>query len=108
MFDIRRREFITLLSGAAAAWPLVARAQAMRQVGVIMNYAETDREGQVRLAALRGELHRLGWAEGSNVRLETRWAAGQAARMQTYAAELISLPAEVIVANSTPSIATLI
>jgi len=109
---MNRRAVISLIGGAAAApslaWPRPARAQKMRQVGAIMNYAETDREGQARLSALRDGLHRLGWVEGSNIRLEYRWAGGQTARMQTYATELVGLPAEVIVVNSTPLVGMLI
>src|SRR5262245_7668334 len=99
---MRRREFITLLGGATA-WPLVARAQErIRRVGVILINAETDPEGQARYSALREQLHKLGWAEGSNIRIETRWAAGNTDRMRAYASELIALPADVLVGGSTP------
>jgi putative ABC transport system substrate-binding protein len=75
---MERREFITLLAGAAAAWPLAARAQQpgrMRLIGVLMGYAETDRAAQSWLAAFRGALTKLGWTEGSNLRIELRWSA---------------------------------
>jgi putative tryptophan/tyrosine transport system substrate-binding protein len=107
---VKRRAFITLLGGAAAAWPLAARAQQrehMRRIGVIMNYAETDPEGQVRLSALREGLRKLGWADGSNIRIEHRWAAGKEDRMQAYATELIGLSPDAMVANSTLMIAVL-
>jgi putative ABC transport system substrate-binding protein len=107
---MQRREFITLLGGAAAAWPLAARAQErdrVRRIGVIMIYAEIDPEGQARFSALRERLHKLGWTEGSNIQIEVRWAAGKTDRMQTYATEFVSLPADVIVVNSTPLLAVL-
>jgi putative ABC transport system substrate-binding protein len=107
---MRRRHFITLLGGAAAAWPLAARAQErdhVRRIGVLMNYAEIDPEGQARFSALRGQLQKLGRAVGSNIRIEIRWAAGKADLMQAYATELVGLPAEVLVVNSTPLLSVL-
>jgi len=74
----RRREFITLLGGAAAAWPLAAHAQQgerMRRIGVLMGYAESDLEAQAWVAAFREGLQKLGWAEGRNIRIDLRWAA---------------------------------
>lgn len=86
-FDqLRRRAFITLLGGAAAVWPLAARAQQtdrMRRIGVLVGIAESDREGQARVAAFRQGLHELKWVEGHNVRIEIRWGAGDAARTST-------------------------
>jgi putative tryptophan/tyrosine transport system substrate-binding protein len=77
---VRRREFITLL-GSAAAWPLAARAQQPRRVGVLVaNYAQTDREGQASVAAFLDTFQRLGWTDGRNVRIEYRWGAGDPER----------------------------
>ena len=97
---MRRREFITLLGGAAA-WPLAARAQQperVRRIGVLMNLAADDPEGQARIAAFLQELQQLGWTDGRNVRIEYRWAAGDAERIRKYAAELVALAPDVILA----------
>ena len=78
---MRRREFIALIGSVGAAWPLVARAQQparMRLIGVLMGYAESDRAAQSWLAAFRGALTKLGWTEGSNLRIELRWSASDA------------------------------
>jgi hypothetical protein len=94
MFDMRRREFITLLGGAAAAWPLTARAQQperMRRIGVLHTPAADDPVGQARNAAFLQGLGQLGWTDGRNVRIETRWPAGDAARIRRYAEELVAL-----------------
>src|SRR6202048_2558460 len=88
--DMRRREFISLLGGAAA-WPLGARAQQsekMRRIGVLMNLAADDSEGQARIAAFVQGLRELGWADGRNVRIDYRWAAGDAGAFHRYAEEL--------------------
>src|SRR5262245_11933683 len=96
----KRRELITLLGGVAA-WPLAARAeQSVRRIGVLMNLAEADREAQTRLAAFQRGLKQTGWIESRNVRLEIRWGAGDAARFRSYAAELVALPSDVILAAS--------
>src|SRR5262249_37845975 len=87
---IKRRKFITLLGGAAA-WPLAARAQQpdrIRRIGVLMNLAERDPEGQARIAAFREGLGKLGWTEGREVQIEYRWFAGDPERAQAYAADL--------------------
>ena len=100
---IARREFITLLGGAAAAWPLVAHAQQgeqMRHIGVLMNLAVGDREGQGRLAAFIDGLAQSGWSNGRNLRIEVRWGAGDGDRFRQYAAELVALAPEVILAGS--------
>ena len=92
---MKRREFITLLGGAAAAWPLAARAQQpdrMRLIGVLMGYVESDRVAQSWLAAFRGALPKLGWTEGSNLRIELRWSADDPDRMRTLAKESIYGP----------------
>ena len=92
--QLRRREFITLLSGVAAAWPLAARAQqavGMRRIGVLMDLAENDPEGEARVAAFLQGLAQLGWTDGRNVRIDTRWTTGDADRIRRQAAELIAL-----------------
>src|SRR5262245_13088728 len=94
----KRREFIGLLGGTAAAWPLAARAQRpepMRRMGVLMAIAENE-EGRARFAAFREGLHRLGRVEGRNFHIETRWAAGDEAKLQEFAKELVSLKPDVI------------
>jgi putative tryptophan/tyrosine transport system substrate-binding protein len=110
MFDMRRREFITLLGGAAAAWPLAARAQQpdrMRLIGVLMAYAESDSTAQSWLAAFRAALAKLGWTEGSNLRIELRWSAADADRMRTLAKELVDLRPNAIFGVTTPAIGAL-
>jgi putative tryptophan/tyrosine transport system substrate-binding protein len=99
---IRRREFMGLLGGAAAAWPLGARAQqtdGMRRIGVLFGGAEGDPDVLVRLAAFLQVLQQLGWTEGRNVRIESRWGAGNANNLRRYAAELVALAPDVILAN---------
>jgi putative tryptophan/tyrosine transport system substrate-binding protein len=89
---MRRREFITLLGGAAAAWPLGARAQQqpgqMRRIGVFMSTAENDVESKARVAAFLQGLQQLGWIDGRNVRIDIRWPAGDTERIRRYAAEI--------------------
>ena len=99
---MKRREFITLLGGAAAAWPLAARAQQperMRRIGVLMSTAADDPEAQARMAAFLQGLQQLGWTDGRNVRIDTRWGAGDADRIRRYAAELVALAPDVILAT---------
>jgi ABC-type uncharacterized transport system substrate-binding protein len=107
-FDrLKRRDFITLVGGAAAAWPLAARAQQserVRRIGVLMAHAENDPEGQAFVAAFREVLQKLGWTEGSNIRIDTRWAA-EVELMQGFAKELIALQPDLILANNTPTTA---
>jgi putative tryptophan/tyrosine transport system substrate-binding protein len=100
---VKRRDFITLLGGAAAAWPLAARAQSspQRRVGVLMNGPATDAELQSHLAAFMHGLRQLGWVEGQNLRVDIRWPPGDAALAQTYAAQLIGLMPDVILAATT-------
>jgi putative tryptophan/tyrosine transport system substrate-binding protein len=107
---VRRREFITLLGGAAVAWPLAARAQQpeMRRIGVLMSLAESDPEAQARVAAFRKGLQTLGWAEGRNVRIDIRWAASDATLMQRFAKELIALQPDLILSHNTPTTASLL
>jgi putative ABC transport system substrate-binding protein len=102
---LRRREFITLLGGAAAAWPLVARAQQperVRRVGVLMGVAN-DAEGQARIRAFQEELQHLGWVQDRNIRLDYRWGAGEIDRYRAYSAELVALAPDVILATNTPT-----
>src|SRR5512138_3821364 len=106
---MRRREFLTLL-GAAAGWPVGARAQQSKpapRVGVLMAVAENDPDSRRRIAAFREGLRALGWVEGQNVAIEYRWAAGEVGRIQQYAEELVALKPDVILANSTPVISAL-
>jgi putative tryptophan/tyrosine transport system substrate-binding protein len=106
---MRRREFITLLGGTAAAWPLAAHAQQgerMRRIGVLMSFAAGDPEAQLRVAALEKGLRDLGWVEGRNLRTEYRWA-DTAAVLPNHAAELVRMAPDLIVANSTPVMAAL-
>ena len=102
---MRRREFITLVGGAAASWPIVARAQQpgrMRLIGVLMGFAESDPNARSGLAALRGALAKLGWTEGNNLRIELRWTTGDTERIRTLAKELVDLRPDVILGQTTP------
>jgi putative ABC transport system substrate-binding protein len=97
-----RRDFITLLGGAAAAWPLAARAQQgerMRRIGVLMNTGADEPESQARLAAFMQGLQELGWAVGRNMRIDYRWSQGNVARLRKDATELVALGPEVILAG---------
>ena len=105
---MKRREFIALISRAIAAWPLAAGAQQpqqMRRIGMLMTTREDDVEGQARLALLRQGLKELGWTEGRNINVDYRWTGGDAARAKTDAAELVSQKPDLIIANSTLSLA---
>ena len=108
---MKRREFISLVGGAAA-WPLTARAQQpdrMRRIGVLMGYAESDREGQANVAVFREALEKLGWAEGRNMRIDTRWATpGDVESRQRFVKELIALRPDVILSHGTPVTAALL
>jgi putative ABC transport system substrate-binding protein len=100
---IKRREFITLLGGAAT-WPLAARAQQsdrVRRIAVLMNVADDDAEGQSRLTAFVQGLQELGWTDGRNARIEYRWAAGDPERIRKYVADLVALAPDVILATGT-------
>jgi putative ABC transport system substrate-binding protein len=99
---MQRREFITLLGGTVAAWPLAAGAQQrerVRKIGVLMPYAESDTEMQFRVWTLRQELRKLGWSEGANLKVEERWSADDMDRVRAHIAELINLMPDVIVAQ---------
>jgi len=112
---MKRRNFIALLGGAAAAspmlWPRAARAQQgerMRRIGVLMNLAADDPESQARMTAFLQGLQQLGWTDGRNVRIDTRWAAGVTDRFRSYAAELVALGPDVILASAAPSATALL
>jgi putative tryptophan/tyrosine transport system substrate-binding protein len=111
---MRRREFISLLGGAAAApsllWPLAARAQpaTMRRIGALIGGAETDPESQGRAAAMREGLEQRGWNEGRNLRIDYRWAGADPARIRTLAAELVATTPEAIFAHTTPATVALL
>src|SRR5215469_15755669 len=105
---MRRRKFITLIGGAAA-WPLVSRAQhseRVRRIGLLMGTAD-DAEGQARVTALKQGLQELGWTEGHNIQIETRFAGADAGRMRADAVELVALAPDVIVGNTTPVVQAL-
>jgi len=107
---MRRREFITLLGGAAVAWPLTARAQQperMRRIGVLAPTAPDDAEAQTRFAALRQGLQRFGWIEGRNLQIDARWGAGDAGAIGRAATELAALAPDVIVASGSAAAAVL-
>ena len=108
---MKRREFITLLGGATAAWPLAARAQRgerMRRIGLLVGAAEEhDPQSQARIMAFRQGLEALGWIEGRNIRIDYRFAGGDDSRIQTYVAELVNSAPDLIVANSSPVVAAL-
>jgi ABC-type uncharacterized transport system substrate-binding protein len=102
---MKRREFITLLGSVTAARPLVARAQQsdrIKRVGVLIGFAENDPAVQSWLAAFRGTLAKLGWTEGSNLRIEVRWAGDDPGRMKTFAKELVDLRPDAILSVTTP------
>jgi putative tryptophan/tyrosine transport system substrate-binding protein len=101
---MKRREFISLVGGVAAVWPLAARAQQSdktRLIGVLNSYAESDRAGQSEIAAFRGGLAKLGWTEGSNLRIELRWGNADPDRIRMLAKELIDLRPDVILSPTT-------
>jgi putative ABC transport system substrate-binding protein len=102
---VRRREFITLLGGAAAASPLAASAQpaTMRRIGALIGGAETDPESQGRAAAMREGLEQRGWREGRNLRIDYRWAGADPARIRALAVELVATAPEAIFAHTTPA-----
>src|SRR5262245_59985175 len=108
---MNRRTFITVLSGAATAWPLAARAQQserVRRVGVLTNLAADDPEGQVRFTAFAQALAQLGWTVGQNLRIEHRGAAADAERIRKYAAELVTLAPDVMLATGAAGVAPLL
>ena len=106
---MNRREFITLIGGAAVAWPLAARAQQperVRRIGLLMGTAH-DREGQARVTAFKQGLQELGWTDGRNIQIETRFGGADTGRIGADAAELVALAPDVIVGQTTPAIRAL-
>src|SRR5215212_7915282 len=102
---MRRREFISLVGGTVAGWPLAARAQqpaGQKRAGILMGTAD-DAEGQERLSSFRRGLQDLNWVEGRNIRFDVRWGAGDAARTRAYAVELVGLAPDLILATNTPT-----
>jgi putative ABC transport system substrate-binding protein len=96
---MRRRDFITLLGGAAATGPFAARAQQrerMRRIGVLTPFAANDTEGHGRLTAFAQGLQQLGWTVGQNIRIDYRWGDGKAETMRKYAAELVALAPDIL------------
>jgi putative ABC transport system substrate-binding protein len=107
---VRRREFITLLGGATAAWPLAARAQdggRVRRIGILLTVNESDPATQRWLARFQRRLRELGWTDDRNVRFERRWAGGDPERMRANIAEIVKLAPDVILAQNTPMVAAL-
>ena len=108
---MRRREFITLIGGTAAAWPLAARAQQrerMRRIGVLTPFAANDTEGHGRLTAFAQGLQQLGWTVGQNLRIDYRWGDGKPDTMRKYAVELVALAPDVILSDSSAATAPLL
>jgi putative ABC transport system substrate-binding protein len=102
---MRRREFITLVA-SASAWPVVVRAQQpdrMRRIGVLMAFTENDQQGTARVAAFRDGLQKLGWAQGRNILIDTRWAGASTETIKQFAKELVALQPDLILSNSTPT-----
>ncbi len=108
---MKRRDFIAGIAGSSAAWPLAARAQQperMRRIGVLMSLAADDQQGRARLAAFVQGLEELGWTDGRNVRIDYRWGAGNADDIRKYAAELVALSPDVILASGGTVVGTLL
>jgi putative ABC transport system substrate-binding protein len=108
--QLKRREFITLIGGAAAAWPQAASAQkpdGVRRIGVLLSLAESDPEGKTQLSGFTQGLTELGWIDGGNLRMEIRWGRGDVDRIRTFAKELVALQPDLIVGHGTPVTAAL-
>lgn len=107
---MERREFLALLGGAATVWPIAARAQQpdrVRRIGLVLNFLESDPEGQANLASFRESLRELGWSEGRNVKIEYRWSPGDVALTRTFVAELLGQAPDVVFTNSNAAIVSL-
>jgi putative tryptophan/tyrosine transport system substrate-binding protein len=110
MFGMRRREFVSLLGGAAS-WPLAGRAQqggGVRRIGILLPVAADDAEFQARVGAFLQALALLGWSIGRNVRIDTRWAGASAVEIRRHAAELVALAPDVILAHGAPTLGPLL
>ena len=111
MVWLQRREFITLLGGTAAAWPIAARgqqAERIRRIGALIGYPESDPEAQAWIAAFREGLQKLGWVEGRNFRIDFRWARpGDAESIKRFAKELIMLQSDLVLTQGTPATAAM-
>ena len=108
---MRRREFIKVIAGSAAAWPLAARAQQgerMRRIGILLPAAKDDPEFQARVGAFLQALQQLGWIIGRNVQIDTRWATTDPAAIRRHAAELVALAPDVILANGASGVEPLL
>jgi putative tryptophan/tyrosine transport system substrate-binding protein len=100
---MKRREFITVIGGAAASWPLAARAQQperIKRIGVLIGAIETDPESQARIVAFKEGLQAVGWTDGRNVHIDYRFSSADLNLTRNYAAELVGLTPDVILANS--------
>jgi ABC-type uncharacterized transport system substrate-binding protein len=107
---MRRRDFIRIVAGSAASWPITAHAQQqerMRRIGVLMLYPESDPQGQLRAPAFRQGLEKLGWVVGRNVQIDFQWGLGDADWIRSAAAQLLELAPDVILANGTPAAKTM-
>ena len=107
---MRRREFITFIGGAVVSWPLAVRAQQperVRRIGVLMALSANDPEGQARVAAFLQGLQELGWSVGRNAIVDIRWFTGNSADARKYAAELVALAPDVILANTSSALTSL-
>jgi putative ABC transport system substrate-binding protein len=107
---VKRRDFIAVLSAAAASWPLAARAQqptGIRRLGVLLNLSENDVEAQRLVKAFRERLAQLGWEDGRNLQIDYRWAGSDVGRIRAFAKELVKLSPDIMVGYATPSVAAL-
>src|SRR5215813_14318613 len=107
---MHRRDFIKVVAGSVVTWPLTAGAQQpeqMRRIGILMNRAASDAEGQARIATFKQGLEQLGWNEGRNIRIDIRWGEDKSELERKYAAELVALAPDIILASGTVSVTAL-